>query len=148
MLTKKLADVDLTDIKTLCENKALESRFLDFKADAIGTGEKDKREFLANVSAFANASGGDLMLGVKTKDGTADEICGIRLDDPDQEKLRLGNIVRDGLEPRVSGIDMAWLPIGGKARHRGDPGAPQLVGAASGHLPERHEYLFGQCCRE
>ena len=114
MLTKKLADVDLIDIKTLCENKALESRFLDFKADAIGAGEKDKREFLADISAFANASGGDLVLGVKTKDGAADEICGIDLDDPDKEKLRLGNIIRDGLEPRVSGIDMAWLPFAGK----------------------------------
>jgi hypothetical protein len=113
MLTKRLTDVDVVDIKTLCENRALESRFLDFKVEAIGVGEKDKREFLADISAFANASGGDLILGVKTKDGAADEICGIDLDDPDKEKQRLNNIARDGLEPRVSGIDMAWLPISG-----------------------------------
>ncbi len=74
MLLKRLDDVDLSDIETLRENKALESRFIDFKAKAIGGAEKDKREFLADVTAFANVAGGDLILGVRTKDGAADNI--------------------------------------------------------------------------
>jgi hypothetical protein len=111
VLLKRLSDVGLSDIATLCENRVLESRFIDFKADAIGGGDREKREFLADVSAFANASGGDIVLGVKTKDGAADEVCGVVLEDPDKEKLRLGSIVRDGLEPRISGLDMSWLRI-------------------------------------
>ena len=114
MLLKRLSDVGLSDIATLCENKVLESRFIDFKADAIGGGDREKREFLADVSAFANASGGDIVLGVKTKDGAADEVCGVVLEDVDKEKLRLVSIVRDGLEPRISSLDITWLPIEGK----------------------------------
>ncbi len=113
MLLKRLDDVDLSDIETLRENKALESRFIDFKAKAIGGAEKDKREFLADVTAFANVAGGDLILGVRTKDGAADNICGIDLADPDKETQRLVNLLRDGVEPRVSGLDTKWLPISG-----------------------------------
>jgi len=114
MILKRLTDVGPQDIQTLCDNKVLESRFIEFKAEAIGGGDKERREFLADVSAFANASGGDLVLGVKTKDGAADEVCGIVLDDVDKEKLRLVSIVRDGLEPRPSGVDMVWLQMAEK----------------------------------
>ena len=83
------------------------------EANAIGVRERDRREFLIDVCAFANASGGDLVLGIRTKDGSADEVCGIEVVDPDEEKQRLINLVRDGLEPRVSGLDTKWLPIEG-----------------------------------
>ena len=73
MLLKNLADVSLQDIQTLCDDQALESRFLDFKAEPIGGSDRDKREFLADVCAFANASGGDLILGVMTKDGAPED---------------------------------------------------------------------------
>ena len=45
---------------------------------------KDKREFLADVTAFANAAGGDLVFGVSTRDGVAAQVEGIELDDPDK----------------------------------------------------------------
>jgi Putative DNA-binding domain len=113
MLTRALSDVTLQEVQTLCDNRVLEGRFYDFKAVAIGSNERDKREFLADVTAFANAAGGDLILGVRENAGAADEICGIDLNDPDQEKQRLINLVRDGVEPRVSGLDTKWLPTSG-----------------------------------
>jgi Putative DNA-binding domain len=113
VLPKPLNQLAVADLQALCENRVLEGRFLDFKAGAIGVQDREKREFLADVSAFANASGGDLILGVRTKDGAADEVCGIDLTDPDKEKQRLVSIVRDGLEPRVVGMDIAWLRIEG-----------------------------------
>jgi predicted HTH transcriptional regulator len=111
MLPNNLSDVSLNDVKTLRDNRVMENRSLDFKAERIGGSDGDKREFVADVCAFANASGGDLILGVKEKDGVADEVCGIEVDDPDQEKLRLINIVRDGLDPRISGPEVKWLPM-------------------------------------
>jgi hypothetical protein len=103
--------VTIADIKRLSENRVLEGRTLDFKAQAIGLADGEKREFLRDVSAFANASGGDLVLGVTEKDGAADEVCGIDLPDPDKEKQRLVNIVREGLEPRLVGMDIDWLEL-------------------------------------
>ncbi len=113
MLPKNLSDVSLQDVQTQCDDQVLEGRSFDFKSEPIGGGDQAKREFLRDVSAFANASGGDLILGVKTKDGVADEMCGILVDDPDKEIQRLNNIVRDGLEPRYSGLEPKWLPIEG-----------------------------------
>jgi hypothetical protein len=111
MLLKNLSDISIQDVQTLCDDKVLESRFLDFKAKAIGRGDSDKRDFLTDVCAFANAAGGDLLLGVKTKEGAADELCGIEVVNPDEEKQFLVNLVRDGLEPRIiSGLDLKWLP--------------------------------------
>lgn len=69
MLLKNLSDISIQDVQTLCDDKVLESRFLDFKAKAIGRGDSDKRDFLTDVCAFANAAGGDLLLGVKTRKG-------------------------------------------------------------------------------
>ena len=111
MFFKSLAEVTIEDIQDLCDNRVLESRFIDFKVDPIGNADRDKREFLADISAFANSSGGDLVLGVQTEEGAAAKIVGMQLSDVDKEKLRLGNILRDGLEPRVANIDYSWLQI-------------------------------------
>jgi hypothetical protein len=50
---------------------------------------------------------------VQTEDGAAAKILGIQLPDVDKEKLRLGNILRDGLEPRIANIDYSWLQTDG-----------------------------------
>ncbi len=147
MLLKRLDDVDLSDIETLRENNALESQFIEFKGEAIGSADKDKREFLADVTAFANAAGGDLILGVTTKDGAADKICGIDLADPDKEKQRLVNILRDGVEPRISGTRHEMVADLGDDWRDGDPRAPKLVGASSSHAKDGHELLCAKPCR-
>lgn len=114
MLLKRLADLTLGDIEALRANRVLEGMSIEFKSEAVGQRDGEKREFLADVSAFANAGGGDIVIGVKTKDGAADDVCGIELEDVDKEKLRLGDVIRYGLEPRLSGVDMRWLPMGEK----------------------------------
>ena len=63
MLPNNLSDVSLNDVKTLRDNRVMESRSPDFKAERIGGSDGDKCEFVADVCAFANASGGDLRLG-------------------------------------------------------------------------------------
>ena len=100
MLASNLFDVSLQDVQTLCDNRVTDNRFIDFKAEAIGRKDGERREFLADVCAFANASGGDLVLGIKEEDGTAKEVCGIDITNLDEEKQFLVNLVRDGMEPR------------------------------------------------
>jgi hypothetical protein len=114
MLLKKLADLTIADLDALVANSMQESRFLDFKVARIGDGDRDKREFLADVSAFANASGGDMLLGIREQDGAAAEVVGVEVDNPDAEIRRLGDIIRYGLEPRLSTVDVRWLPIDGR----------------------------------
>jgi hypothetical protein len=109
MLVKRLSEVTIEDAKGL--TGVAESAHLDFKSAVVGTADRDKREFLADVTALANATGGDLIYGITTSDGVATEVHGVELDDPDKEKLRLGDIIRSGSEPRLIHFDMVWLPM-------------------------------------
>jgi hypothetical protein len=68
---------------------------------------------VADVSAFANASGGDIVIGIQTQDGVASAIAGVSLADVDKEKLRLGDLIRMGVEPRLTHFDIEWFPIAG-----------------------------------
>jgi predicted HTH transcriptional regulator len=116
MLTKRLADIDLTDIEALKDNGVAESHFLDFKATGVGASYDEHREFLADVSAFANASGGDIIYGVTENAGVANGVPGFDLSDPDKEELRLTNLLRDGTEPRLSNVGIRWLTVSGTRR--------------------------------
>ena len=67
------------------------------------------------VSAFANTAGGDLLLGVEAVEGVATALPGLDLDNPDGETLRLENMIRDGLEPRLPRVEVCPVKI---AEHR------------------------------
>lgn len=107
MLTKRLSDLTSNDIEALAG--VSESRHLDFKSAPVGGQDKDKREFLADVTAFANASGGDIIFGVEEQEGVACAFPGIRVENSDSEKLRLDNLIRTGTEPRLTHFDLHWL---------------------------------------
>lgn len=113
MLTKGLQDLTIDDVLALKANGVVEGRFIEFKSEPVGGADRDRREFLADVTAFANASGGDIIFGVTTQDGLASDIPGIELTDPDKEKLRLGDMIRSGAEPRLTHFEMAWLRMEG-----------------------------------
>ena len=73
----------------------------------IGT-DNEKKEFLADVSSFANALGGDIIYGIKEgrteegkKTGRAEETIGIENITKDETTLRIESIIRDGLSPRL-----------------------------------------------
>lgn len=109
MISKKLEEISLADIQSLVRDQARESKTLEFKRDQIGTRDDDKREFLADVSAIANTLGGDLVIGIEDTGGQASALVALRVADPDAEILRLENMLRSGLEPRLPRVDMRWI---------------------------------------
>jgi len=102
VIPQHLADIAPADIEALVDNAVAESTTLEFKRDLPGGSDDAKREFLADISALANTSGGDILFGIEEENGCASAITGIRVeDDLDAEILRLGNILHNGLEPRI-----------------------------------------------
>ena len=99
--------VDKAAIDALVTNGVSESRTLEYKEIISASTDADKREFLADVSSFANASSGDIVFGIiKYGDAnnkptgvpaSADGLGGVT----DPEILRLETIIRDGIEPRM-----------------------------------------------
>src|SRR4051812_9816459 len=92
-------------LQGLVEGTVAEGRELEFKA-SVGRDDAAKREFLADVSSFANAVGGDLLVGVAEEDGVAAALPGMTRSSVDGEILRLENILRDGVDPRIPGVQM------------------------------------------
>lgn len=104
-LKNKVLDlITEADLQSLIENRVREAKVLDYKRALPDKSERQKREFLYDVSSFANASGGDLIFGVTEIDGVASEISGLESGNVDEDILRLESIIRDGIEPRISGL--------------------------------------------
>lgn len=108
---KKIEQIAAADLERLVSNGVSESRSLEYKETLPGGNDQDKREFLADVSSFANAIGGDLVYGVReARDergkptGTPDAIVGLDVTNFDQAIQRLDNVLRDGIAPRIPGI--------------------------------------------
>jgi hypothetical protein len=101
MIQKQLKDVTEGDLVALIENQVCEGRTLDYKRELPGGKDSDKKEFLADVSSFANTSGGDLVFGMDEDKGLPAQIVGVQSSDLDREILRLEQTMDSGLEPRI-----------------------------------------------
>ncbi len=100
---KQLKYIDEQDLRTLAVNKVKEGKTIEYKAELPGNRDKDKKDFLADVSSFANAAGGDLIYGIRAKDGVPKEPFGIEISNADAAVLRLDSMIRDGIAPRIPG---------------------------------------------
>ena len=90
---KPLDQIDEDDLRALI-GAASEGLTLEFKQDspALGT-DGEKREFLADVTSFANAAGGDIVYGIKAAQGQAEDLTPLEVDDPDMLTLRVQQIL-------------------------------------------------------
>lgn len=115
MLDKPLDTLNRDDILSLIDNSVREDRVIEYKELLPGPRDEDRREFLADFSSLANTSGGHILFGVTTQNGVPVEAKGLAELNVDQAILRLENILRDGLDPRIAGIqirDIEGFPDG------------------------------------
>jgi predicted HTH transcriptional regulator len=128
--------VEYAEIEGLIEDEVSEGRSIDYKRE-IGRADDDKREFLADVSSYATTAGGYMVVGMTETEGIASGIVGLSVNDVDQEILRLENLIRDGIQPRLAGVEIAVKAAEDQARR-----GVVLIGA--GVEPERvHGGLAG-----
>lgn len=113
-----MQDIQLENIRhehleNLIENKVLESRSLEYKRTLIGNRTSEKKEFLADVSSFANTIGGDLIIGIESdpSSGEPTRIIGINKSDLDDEILKIENLIRTGINPRIWGLQIVPISI-------------------------------------
>jgi hypothetical protein len=108
---KNIESITENDLNDLVENKVFETRTLEYKECFPGNRDSDKKEFLADVSSFANSAGGSIIFGISEKKGIPQEVKGIDNNIIDQEKSRLENMIRDGIAPRITGISINTLHL-------------------------------------
>lgn len=102
MIDKPLDQIGVADLEALVTYGRSEGRSLDFKLIFPGAGEKAVKDFLADVSAFANTDGGDIVIGVREDgNGVAAEIVGISAATLDTDLLRIEDQLRNCIDPRI-----------------------------------------------
>lgn len=101
MILKELNEIAEVDLLALISNGVSEGRTIDYKRDMPGNSDGDKKEFLADVSSFANAGGGDLVFGMEEAGGLPTNLVGLASGDLDFEIRRLDSILAAGLNPRI-----------------------------------------------
>jgi hypothetical protein len=111
MIAKEFDAIAKADIESLVSNSVAEGRSIEYKQQLPGGSDEEKREFLADVSSFANAGGGDLIYGIVEKrdaagkpTGTPEQAEGLAGINTDAEIRRLDEIIRAGIDPRIPGI--------------------------------------------
>jgi hypothetical protein len=120
LLGFKLTDITLSDIESLIATQELEGPYLEYKKTLPDFNNlRDKLEFLYDVSAFANASGGDLIYGIDEKAISDDPssiiptaIVGFAIPQQDKAQLQIENIITSNLQPVLRGIDFQWIKLG------------------------------------
>jgi len=108
MIQKNFDDITKADVDFLVVNKIGEIKTLEYKEKLPGSQDSDKKEFLADISSFANASGGDLIYGIKEaldangkKTGQPAKVAPLQGITSDEAKLQIENLIRTGIEPRI-----------------------------------------------
>jgi hypothetical protein len=113
MILAQFDQVAKSHIDSLVDNGVREGRTIEYKRQLPSGRDEDKKEFLADVSSFANASGGDLLYGIEeSRDGNGKptgvphSAIGLAGINPDLEVQRLENMLRDAIEPRIPGVQI------------------------------------------
>lgn len=90
-----------------------ENTYLDYKRDLPGRDARGTQDLLADVSAFANSSGGDLLYGIN-EDGEGRAAAIVPLTgNMDEEARRVQDVLMNGIEPRVPGLQVVAIAVAG-----------------------------------
>jgi predicted HTH transcriptional regulator len=112
---KQFSELEETDLQSLIEDQVAEGKYIEYKKSLPGNSDRDKKEFLADVSSFSNSAGGYIFYGICESNGLPVELVGIHGIDPDAEILRFENLLRDAIAPRLTGLSIRAIQIEGNA---------------------------------
>ncbi|MFD1955361.1 helix-turn-helix domain-containing protein [Paenibacillus thailandensis] len=108
LLHKSIENITLDDLKSLLGDIPVrEGLQIDYKRDMIRP-----EQLCEAVTSFANSQGGDLLIGIDEEEGIPFSILGVSCSDIDKEKLRLLDIFRNNIEPRLAGVEIEFIEVG------------------------------------
>ena len=116
---RPLRTVSQIDLQRLIDDAVCESLYLDYK-QALSLDDKDqKKEFLRDITAFANAEGGLLIYGIQEErdaqnkpTGIPEAMPGIPLANRDAQLLKIEHIMKDGIDERLPRYELETVDLG------------------------------------
>ncbi len=110
-ITQSSQRLTATDINRFVETGKSEDTTLDFKLEPYKAGDDGSKDFVKDITAFANSQGGHIVIGIEEQEGIAVAVKPITNFDWDREILRLENLCQDRIEPKVMGIEIYTIEI-------------------------------------
>src|SRR3954468_18657087 len=117
MLNKSIDSITEADLQSLVTEGRREDTQLEFKLTVPGNSDDEKKEFLKDVSAMANAQGGDIIYGIREDksnaedEGKAAEVVGITGVSIDATKLWMSELITSSIEERLIGVRIQEIPL-------------------------------------
>ena len=102
-LNKPLTAITEDDLRQLITDQEAESQAIDYKKGLFLDAEPSRHEFRCDVSSFANASGGHLIIGMDEKEGFPTNLCGMDIPNPEAFKTRIDEVLQSKITPRIPG---------------------------------------------
>lgn len=104
-------EISEADLRALVDVGVAEGVLIEYKRETYGNNDDSKKEFLKDISSFANTQGGHLVIGVEESGGVPIALPGVPVPDSDKELLRLESVVQSGIEPRIPGVRMRVISL-------------------------------------
>ncbi len=112
-LPRDLTTANEVHITALIDAQASEGTYLDFKRELPARDARGTNDLVADVSAFANSSGGDLVYGID-EDGEGQAAAVVpQQGNMDEEARRIQDVLMNNIEPRVPGIQVQSIAVVG-----------------------------------
>lgn len=118
MLPLSFESIQASDVLALVDQKIGEHKTLEYKAELSIATSDAKAEFLADVSSFANASGGGILFGISDErdasgkpTGIPDSLVPLRLDNAAAECARVEQLIESGIQPRLPLVQVKAVPV-------------------------------------
>jgi hypothetical protein len=115
LLHRIAASITREVLDGLVENGAHESQQLDYKQSLTLEGKEQKKDFLADICAFANTDGGDILVGIRSEKGVPVEITGMSNASVDSLRNKIEQILEHGLSPRLTSVQVVPILVGNDA---------------------------------
>lgn len=113
LFDKKIENINIEDIESLIENSVCKNKNLDYKRELHIDTDSDKKEFLADISSFANSNGGDIIFGIEedSKEKTPKKLVGIYYENDDVLIRKLEDFIRQSIQPIILNIKYKLIKI-------------------------------------
>jgi hypothetical protein len=111
-IEKDIKAVTEADLLGLIDARVRESKTIEFKREITRTDEFTKK-LLGTVASFANTEGGDIVFGIVENDGVATSLQQLPGFNPDGDLIRLRDLIRAHIEPKVYGFALHPVELSG-----------------------------------
>ncbi len=122
LLGKRADKIEDFDINRLVDNQVPESKNLDYKKELHLSRDKDKKEFLFDISAMYNTDGGCIIYGIEEiKDeknqntGKPAAVTGITIDNIDKLTQQIEDIIKGSTEPNITQLAIKKIIVNEKS---------------------------------